>query len=167
MSRRPKRHKGKHQQGPHSNGQGSNQNPSQASTSLDVSGSSQHESQTSGEGRIHQVPKPDQQRGMVKVPSIVKPRSQIARKQLHPKNPKSPTKKYSIVFFDTLMSAKSDLAKLEEMSKNCDQLNVVIRSEANMDDEDLNKFSKVFAGAAWALIHERRVQDGWYEQPQE
>jgi hypothetical protein len=45
----------------------------------------------------------------------------------------------------------------------------VIRAEGNMDDPKLlgidNKV-KVFAGAAWTTIHERRQEEGWYNIPQ-
>jgi hypothetical protein len=48
-----------------------------------------------------------------------------------------------------------------------EQLNVVIRAEANMDDPVLLMIPKVkvFAGTAWALIHDRRIADGWYDVP--
>lgn len=73
-------------------------------------------------------------------------------------------RRYGIVFFDTLAAAKNDLPRLQEMARGYDQLNIVIRAEASMDDPELAAIGKVFAGAAWALIHDRRVADGWYNE---
>lgn len=77
------------------------------------------------------------------------------------------TKRYGVAVFDTFMQAKSDLDALAAKAAEVDQLNVVIRAEGNMDDPDLTKIAnvKVFAGTAWALIHDRRIADGWYESP--
>lgn len=77
-------------------------------------------------------------------------------------------KQYGIVFYDTLPAAKADLETIRSKTSGVDQLNIVIRSEADMDDPELNDIGpvKVFAGAAWTLIHERRMEDGWYEKPQ-
>ena len=76
-------------------------------------------------------------------------------------------RRYGMVLYDHFAQAKSDLARLQELEKQYDQLNIVIRAEGNMDDPDLTAIGrvKVFAGAAWTLIHERRKQDGWYEEP--
>ena len=73
--------------------------------------------------------------------------------------------KYGVLFFDTLSKAKESLMEIEEHSKSVDQLNIVIRAESDMDIPELTKFGKVFAGEAWALIHDRRVEDGWYDEP--
>ena len=74
-------------------------------------------------------------------------------------------KTYGVVFFKTLEEAKGELDSLLDRAKEVDQLNIVIRAEANMDDPDLLQYGKVFAGEAWALIHDRRVADGWYDEP--
>lgn len=74
-------------------------------------------------------------------------------------------KRYGVVFFQTLEEAKSQADKILDKAKEVDQLNIVIRSEANMDDPELCQYGKVFAGEAWALIHDRRVADGWYNEP--
>lgn len=76
--------------------------------------------------------------------------------------PKLPPRRYGIVFFDTLAAAKNDIPRLQEIARGYDQLNIVIRAEATMDDPELAAVGKVFAGAAWALIHDRRVAEGWY-----
>jgi hypothetical protein len=80
---------------------------------------------------------------------------------------KSPTHRYEVAFFDTLIQAKSDFPRLKTLAANCDHLNIVVRAEANMDDPDLTSIGKLFCGAAWALIHDRRKADGWYDSPQE
>lgn len=87
----------------------------------------------------------------------------------HDKAPGSaPTRTYKVVFYENVAGAKNDLARLKDLAQSCDQLNIVIRSDANaettMEDPELVTFGKVFAGAAWALIHERRVSEGWYER---
>lgn len=77
-------------------------------------------------------------------------------------------RRYGLAIYDSFAQAKADLNRLKELVAQFDQLNIVIRAEGNMDDPELNAIGpvKVFAGAAWSLIHERRQQDGWYEQPQ-
>ena len=71
-----------------------------------------------------------------------------------------------MLFFDNLASAKSDRENILKQAQGVDQVNVVIRAEAPMDDPELMLPNvKVFAGAAWTLIHERRKTDGWYEEP--
>ena len=69
--------------------------------------------------------------------------------------------------FETLAAAKADLDKIRSQLSECDQLNVVIKAESTMDDPEILGLGKVkiFAGAAWSLIHERRVADGWYQEP--
>lgn len=75
--------------------------------------------------------------------------------------------RYGLVVFDKLDHAKADLEGLRAKAKEFDQLNIVIRAEGGMDDPDLNGLGnvKVFAGTAWALIHDRRKEEGWYEEP--
>ncbi|MBM4253885.1 MAG: hypothetical protein FJ146_18100 [Deltaproteobacteria bacterium] len=76
-------------------------------------------------------------------------------------------KRYAVAIFDTLQAAKADLDQLVAKTAEVDQLNVVIRAESSMDDPELIAIPKlkVFAGAAWTLIHERRITDGWYDAP--
>lgn len=77
-------------------------------------------------------------------------------------------RRYGLAMYDNFAQAKADLDRLKELEQQFDQLNIVIRAEGNMDDPELNAIGrvKVFAGAAWSLIHDRRLQDGWYEEPQ-
>lgn len=77
---------------------------------------------------------------------------------------KLPPRRYGIIFFETLAAAKNDVARLQDVARGYDQLNIVIRSESPMDDVELSSIGKLFAGAAWALIHDRRVAEGWYNE---
>ena len=81
--------------------------------------------------------------------------------------PKPAERTYKAVYFDTLAQAKSDLNNLRELASQCDQLNIIIRAEASMDDLDLTSIGKLFCGAAWTLIHDRRTAEGWYSAPRE
>lgn len=74
-------------------------------------------------------------------------------------------KKYNLVFFDTFAAARAAKEEIRALTLNSEQVNVVIREEGNMDDADLLTVTriKIFAGKAWAAIHERRLAEGWYE----
>ena len=74
-------------------------------------------------------------------------------------------KKYGVIIYESFAAAKSDLATLAEKTKQYDQFNIVIRQEGNMDDPDLTPYGRIFAGAAWTLINERRIAEGWYDTP--
>jgi hypothetical protein len=76
-------------------------------------------------------------------------------------------RRYGLVFYDNHAQAREDAATLLEKSKEVDQLNIVIRAEGSMDDPELLKYGKVFAGEAWHLIHRRRVDEKWYDEPHE
>ncbi|HYX35672.1 MAG TPA: hypothetical protein VE954_21460 [Oligoflexus sp.] len=76
-------------------------------------------------------------------------------------------RRYGIIFYDNHAQAREDMANLLEKSKEVDQLNIVIRAEGTMDDPELLKYGKIFAGEAWHLIHRRRVDDKWYDEPHE
>ncbi len=80
-----------------------------------------------------------------------------------------PKKKYGVLFFETFKLAHEQKILILENCKDVDQLNVVIKAEGDMDDREILNIHpkvKLFAGAAWALLHERRVEDGWYNTPQ-
>lgn len=81
-----------------------------------------------------------------------------------------PTIRYKVIIYDTFGVARNDKATILRIAQECDQLNLVIREEGNMEDPDLlgiHPKVKVFAGAAWALIHERRLAEGWFDDPHE
>jgi len=75
-------------------------------------------------------------------------------------------RRYGLAIYETHQAAKADRLALLEQAKTVDQLNIVIRAEGSMDDPELTSIGnvKVFAGTAWALIHDRRVADGWYNE---
>jgi len=101
------------------------------------------------------------------ITSVVTPRRQISRKQMHQRSDNPTAKKYGVIFYETLQAAKADIDRLKNLAQQYDQLNIVLRAEGGMDDVELNGIGKVFAGAAWSLIHERRKLEGWYpDQPQ-
>ena len=76
-------------------------------------------------------------------------------------------RRYGVVFYDNHAQAREDAANLQEKAKEVDQLNIVIRAEGTMDDPELLKYGKVFAGEAWHLIHRRRVEEKWYDEMHE
>ena len=86
---------------------------------------------------------------------------------MHQRNPSSEVKAYGLVFYDTFQAAKADLEKIKSQAQQVGQLNIVIRAETLAEDPELSAVGKVFAGAAWTLIHERRKADGWYDEPRE
>jgi hypothetical protein len=76
-------------------------------------------------------------------------------------------KRYGVVFYETLAAAKADMDAIKQKLVEVEQLNIVLRAEGGMDDPELGSLGpvKVFAGVAWALIHDRRVEEGWYNEP--
>jgi hypothetical protein len=101
-------------------------------------------------------------------PSITQPKRQLNRPESESfVAPDKSNKVFKVIFFDTLAQAKADLENLRAQAHQCDQLNIVVRAENTMDDADLNGIGKLFCGAAWALIHERRKADGWYDTSHE
>lgn len=110
----------------------------------------------------------ERQVGKSSFPSITQPRRNLNRpaKEISIA-PKPANRVYKVVFFDTIAQAKADLPNLKTIASQCDQLNIVVRAESAPDDHDLNSVGKLFCGAAWALIHDRRKQDGWYDAPHE
>ncbi len=127
--------------------------------------------QSSNDKRAHQQGQPQVDRPANKnaqFQSALIPRKTVSRPSAETASATKPQdRRYAVVFFDTLAQAKSDLPRLREVSSQCDQLNIVVRAEATMDDPDLTAAGKLFCGAAWALIHDRRKEDGWYDSPHE
>ncbi len=79
-------------------------------------------------------------------------------------------RKYKVIIFKSFAQLKAEKDSIVAELPGCDQLNVVVRDEGNMDDPEVLAIDpkiKLFAGAAWALIHDRRIKDGWYDSPQE
>jgi hypothetical protein len=97
------------------------------------------------------------------------PTQQNKPKDLGRPPPRTPPKKikYGVVFYTSFDEAKKSIEEIAAQAKTVDQLNIVVQAEGNMDDPVLIEHGKVFAGAAWTLIHKRRVDDGWYNELQE
>lgn len=73
-----------------------------------------------------------------------------------------------VLFYSTFAEAYRHKDQMSAAAEEYDQLNVVIEQEGAMDDPQLLEVSpqlKLFAGAAWWLIHQRRHEDGWYDAP--
>jgi hypothetical protein len=74
-------------------------------------------------------------------------------------------KKYKAVFFDSFIEVFEKKEQILELCAQVDQLNIVIKSEGDMDDPkilNIHPKIKIYAGAAWWLIHDRRTNEGWY-----
>lgn len=81
---------------------------------------------------------------------------------------------FYLLTYDSFQAAKADK---ETILKYCrepyDQVNIAIKAEGNMDDPELLGLDdkvKVYAGEAWFLIHQRRLEEDWYpdvDKPQE
>lgn len=86
-----------------------------------------------------------------------------------PTEPLKPSElRMGVLFYPTFAEAYGHKAQLTAAAKDWDQLNVVIEQEGAMDDPELLELApnlKLFAGAAWWLIHQRRHEDGWYDTP--
>jgi len=48
-----------------------------------------------------------------------------------------------------------------------DQFITGLGAEGTIADPELLKYGKIFAGEAWHLIHRRRVDEKWYDEPHE
>lgn len=72
-------------------------------------------------------------------------------------------KRYGVIFYESHVLAKEDVENLAKLKLDCDQLNIVVKTEGSMDDPELVAHGRVYAGEAWHLIHKRRVDDKWYD----
>lgn len=135
------------------------QQPKRQSSGQQASGDNSQQPQGQGERSLNKN---------LQFQSALIPRKTVARPSADTASAaKVQDRRYAAVFYDTLTQAKSDLPRLKEAASNCDQVNIIVRAEANMDDPDLTAIGKLFCGAAWALIHDRRKEDGWYDSPHE
>ena len=75
---------------------------------------------------------------------------------------KSPTK---VIFFASFAEAKQNAASIREECKKVGQYIVVIREEGLCEDSEIltyGKNIKLFAGRAWSIIFERRIEEEFY-----
>lgn len=77
----------------------------------------------------------------------------------------TPPKHYGILQFESFKEAKEKLDQIKERQSQVDLLNIVIKQEGDMNDPELTNYGRVYAGAAWSDIHQRRLDEGWYEKP--
>ena len=78
-------------------------------------------------------------------------------------------KKIAVIFFETCQKVEQQKESLQQLCETCDQLNVVVEEESDMDNPSIlgiHPKIKLYAGAAWFLVHQRRQDDGWYDQPE-
>tara|TARA_B100002052_G_C15401538_1_gene384205 strand:+ start:164 stop:427 length:264 start_codon:yes stop_codon:yes gene_type:complete len=78
-------------------------------------------------------------------------------------------RRYKLLVYDTPQAVLQNLVQIKKTASQCDQLNIVIRQEGDMDNPKILSIApqiKLFCGEAWALIHERRFEDGWYDSLQ-
>lgn len=73
---------------------------------------------------------------------------------------------YDVLFYKTLREAEADQERIRARSAAVDQLNVVVEAEDLTEDYPFADVAELFCGAAWTLIHRRRVDDGWYSDRQ-
>ena len=72
---------------------------------------------------------------------------------------------YNYKVFTSFDQARSACNQLKKLCESCDKLNVVIKQEGDMNDPTILNVSDkitIFAGEAWYLIHQRRIEEGWY-----
>ncbi len=76
-----------------------------------------------------------------------------------------PSRNFQVIFYDTLEDAQKDILQLKKISCNKVPVNIVIKSETIKlePNSEIEKLGKIYSGSAWALIHERRMKEGWYE----
>ena len=87
-------------------------------------------------------------------------------KSLEAKRRLKKAKKIAVIFFDTPQKAMQQVEILQKLCETCDQLNVVIEEESDMDNPrilSIHRKIKLYAGAAWFLVHQRRQEEGWYK----
>lgn len=75
-------------------------------------------------------------------------------------------KTYDVLFYKTLREAEADQPRIRAKSGHVDQLNVVVEAEDLTEEFAFSDVAELYCGAAWTLIHRRRVEDNWYADRQ-
>lgn len=73
---------------------------------------------------------------------------------------------YDVLFYKTLREAEADEPRIRTKAAAVDQFNVVVEAEDLTEDYPFADVAELYCGAAWTLIHRRRVDDGWYSDRQ-
>lgn len=71
---------------------------------------------------------------------------------------------YDVLFYKTLREAEADEPRIRAKAAAVDQFNVVVEAEDLTEDYAFSDVAELYCGAAWTLIHRRRVEDGWYSE---
>ncbi|MFK7873494.1 MAG: hypothetical protein AB8C84_10095 [Oligoflexales bacterium] len=77
-------------------------------------------------------------------------------------------KQYKVLFYKSFQEAVTDSETIQATTLSCEQLNVVVEAEGDMDFQDILSLDpkvKLFAGKAWTHIHRERYEAGWYSSP--
>jgi hypothetical protein len=62
-------------------------------------------------------------------------------------------------FYDSFQEAYHDVEKLPDLERD-----IIIKTEGSMNDPKLLPKGRVFAGTAWWIIFQRRVEEGFYPE---
>lgn len=73
---------------------------------------------------------------------------------------------YDVLFYKSLREAEADQQKIRAKASSVDQMNVVLEAEEIIEEYSFADVAELYCGAAWTLIHRRRVEDGWYKERQ-
>lgn len=71
---------------------------------------------------------------------------------------------FDVLFYKTLREAEADQPRIRAKAAAVDQLNVVVEAEDLTEDYAFSDVAELYCGAAWTLIHRRRVEDDWYQE---
>ncbi len=91
----------------------------------------------------------------------------VAKNAADPSRKPGTKKSFAVLFFDTVPQAIAAKDAIKQKSDEVENLNIVIKAETDRNIPELTELGKVFAGEAWTIIHQRRVADGWYNEPHE
>lgn len=69
---------------------------------------------------------------------------------------------YDVLFYKSIREAEAHQADIRAKAHLVDQMNVVLEAEDLIEDYSFADAAELYCGAAWTLIHRRRVEDGWY-----
>lgn len=71
---------------------------------------------------------------------------------------------YDVLFYKSIREAEAHQADIRAKAHLVDQMNVVLEAEDLIEEYSFADAAELYCGAAWTLIHRRRVEDGWYSE---